>query len=48
VQIALANKHLTGGDFFADELPKADVLVRGHILHDWSLEPDSIDVFGVK
>jgi precorrin-6B methylase 2 len=25
------------GDFFADELPKADVLVMGHILHDWSL-----------
>jgi precorrin-6B methylase 2 len=26
------------GDFFADELPRADVLVMGHILHDWSLE----------
>ncbi len=27
------------GDFFADaELPKADVLVMGHILHDWDLE----------
>src|SRR5256714_7673399 len=26
------------GDFFADELPKADVLVMGHILHDWSLD----------
>jgi len=25
------------GDFFADELPKADVLVMGHILHDWGL-----------
>jgi hypothetical protein len=25
------------GDFFADPLPRADVLVMGHILHDWSL-----------
>lgn len=25
-----------GGDFFADPLPKADVLTLGHILHDWS------------
>jgi SAM-dependent methyltransferase len=28
----------TGGDFFADELPQADVIVMGHILHDWNLE----------
>jgi hypothetical protein len=26
------------GDFFVDELPSADVLIMGHILHDWSLE----------
>jgi hypothetical protein len=26
------------GDFFADPVPTADVLVLGHILHDWSLE----------
>ncbi len=26
------------GDFFKDSLPKADVLVMGHILHDWNLE----------
>ena len=26
------------GDFFADPLPAADVLVMGHILHDWSRE----------
>lgn len=26
------------GDFFKDELPKADVLIMGHILHDWNLE----------
>ena len=25
------------GDFFADPLPPADVLVMGHILHDWDL-----------
>ena len=67
VQVALAHKHLTGGefdlaavgpvfedyvksfglerrltftpgDFFKDALPSADVLVMGHILHDWNLE----------
>ena len=26
------------GDFFTDALPTADVLVMGHILHDWSLD----------
>jgi hypothetical protein len=26
------------GDFFKDALPGADVLVMGHILHDWGLE----------
>jgi SAM-dependent methyltransferase len=26
------------GDFFADPLPSVEVLVMGHILHDWSLE----------
>jgi hypothetical protein len=25
------------GDFFKDPLPRADVLVMGHILHDWDL-----------
>jgi hypothetical protein len=25
------------GDFFTDPLPSADVLVMGHVLHDWSL-----------
>jgi hypothetical protein len=28
----------TGGDFFAEPLPTADVLVMGHILHDWDLD----------
>ncbi len=26
------------GNFFEDDLPTADVLVMGHILHDWNLE----------
>ncbi len=26
------------GDFFKDPLPKADVIIMGHILHDWNLE----------
>src|SRR5689334_17784147 len=26
------------GDFFADDLPEADVLMMGHILHDWGLD----------
>ena len=26
------------GDFFKDALPGADVIVMGHILHDWNLE----------
>jgi hypothetical protein len=25
------------GSFFTDDLPKADVLMMGHILHDWDL-----------
>jgi hypothetical protein len=28
----------TPGDFFADPLPSADVLIMGHILHDWDLD----------
>lgn len=27
-----------GGDFFTEDLPSGDVLVMGHILHDWNLE----------
>jgi hypothetical protein len=26
------------GDFFRDKLPNTDVLVMGHVLHDWNLE----------
>jgi precorrin-6B methylase 2 len=32
----------TRGDFFADPLPRADVLVMGHILHDWDLDEKRI------
>ena len=28
----------SGGDFFKDSLPQADVVLMGHILHDWNLE----------
>lgn len=27
-----------GGDFFTDELPSADVLIMGHVLHNWSAQ----------
>jgi hypothetical protein len=27
-----------GGDFFADPLPTAEVLVMGHVVHDWDLD----------
>jgi hypothetical protein len=67
VQLALAHKHLAGGefdlpavqpiyeeyvrsfglgqrlkfqagDFFRDQMPSAEVLIMGHILHDWNLQ----------
>ena len=35
----LANRlQFHSGDFFTDALPEADVLVMGHILHDWGLD----------
>lgn len=30
--------NFVGGSFFTDDLPKADVMLFGHILHDWDLE----------
>jgi len=37
-QYGLADRlRFTSGDFFADPLPNADVLIMGHILHDWDL-----------
>jgi O-methyltransferase domain/Dimerisation domain len=29
--------HFTPGDFLVDDLPRADVLIMGQILHDWGL-----------
>ena len=29
---------IASGDFFADPLPRADVITMGLILHDWNLE----------
>ena len=33
---------IVSGDFFADDLPKADVVTMGNILHDWNLEKKKI------
>ena len=30
--------HFKPGSFFTDPLPKVDVILMGHILHDWNLE----------
>jgi hypothetical protein len=30
--------HFAAGSFFEDPLPKADVIIMGHILHDWDLD----------
>lgn len=30
--------HFKPGSFFTDPLPKSDVILMGHILHDWNLE----------
>lgn len=33
---------VVAGDFFADDLPQADVVTMGNILHDWNLEKKKI------
>jgi hypothetical protein len=33
---------IVSGDFFQDDLPKADVITMGNILHDWDLENKKI------
>lgn len=33
---------VVAGDFFVDDLPKADVITMGNILHDWNLEKKKI------
>src|SRR5246500_204537 len=40
IEAAGLNERVTtvGGDFFADPLPRADVITMGLILHDWNLE----------
>jgi|ERR1700722_14600413 len=30
--------HFVSGDFFKDALPPADVILMGHILHDWGID----------
>jgi len=38
-QFGLADRlRFTPGNFFDDPLPSADVLIMGHILHDWELD----------
>jgi precorrin-6B methylase 2 len=39
VEVGLADRaRFVAGDFFSGALPSAEVLVMGHILHDWGLE----------
>ena len=33
---------VVSGDFFADPLPKADVITMGNVLHDWNLEKKKV------
>lgn len=33
---------LISGDFFADDLPNADIITMGNILHDWNLEEKKV------
>jgi len=33
---------IVSGDFFVDDLPRADVITMGNILHDWNLEKKKI------
>lgn len=38
-EAGMANRiRVVAGDFFVDDLPKADVVTMGNILHDWNLE----------
>lgn len=37
-QYGLGTVHFHGGDFFTDELPQADVVIMGNVLHDWNPE----------
>ena len=33
---------IVSGDFFSDEIPRADVVTMGNVLHDWNLEKKMI------
>lgn len=33
---------VVSGDFFTDELPRADVITMGNVLHDWNLEKKKV------
>lgn len=35
---ASAQISFQAGDFFSDKLPSADVILMGHVLHDWNLD----------
>jgi len=38
VELGLSDRvRFQAGNFFEDELPRADVIIMGHILHDWDL-----------
>jgi hypothetical protein len=39
---------VVAGDFFVDDLPKADVVTMGNILHDWNLEKKNADRQGLR
>ena len=42
-QAGMADRiEVVSGDFFENELPKADVITMGNILHDWNLEKKKI------
>jgi hypothetical protein len=39
IQFGLQDRlRFTAGDFFQQDLPEADVLIMGHILHNWNLQ----------
>jgi len=42
-EVGLSDRaRFVAGDFFAGPLPQAEVLVMGHILHDWGLEEKKV------
>lgn len=42
-EVGLSDRiNVVAGDFFVDDLPKADVVTMGNILHDWNLEKKKV------